>query len=249
MSIADTTVLILQARLDSTRLPRKALLPLCGEPLILRVMQALSYVNCRVKILACPPDSKDAFSSLCDYAGFEIFAGDKYNVLKRYCDALREFVPNVADAAGKLRVIRATGDNPFVFVDAAQLINDEAANRNADYAGYADLPYGAGVESVKAAALFAAEKVADETEAEHVCPYIYGRGAANFLLHRPPAPNLWRVPSLRITVDTPSDYNAAEKLYTAISDICGGANSSRDPHRYCGATVIQAAKNARLFPS
>ncbi|MDR1220563.1 MAG: hypothetical protein LBK73_13270 [Treponema sp.] len=43
-----TTVVVLQARLDSTRLPNKALLPLRGatnqEPLIYRVMDALAFI-------------------------------------------------------------------------------------------------------------------------------------------------------------------------------------------------------------
>ena len=48
------TAVVLQARLDSTRLPGKSLLPLGDKPLILTVMEALAAVPAGRRILACP---------------------------------------------------------------------------------------------------------------------------------------------------------------------------------------------------
>jgi len=48
------TAVVLQARLDSSRLPGKALLLLDGKPLIFRVMEALNHIPCDLRILACP---------------------------------------------------------------------------------------------------------------------------------------------------------------------------------------------------
>ncbi|GAB1483889.1 hypothetical protein MASR2M78_27050 [Treponema sp.] len=56
------TALILQARLDSSRLPKKALLPLGGEPMILRVMENLKGAKADAYVLACPPDAESAFA-------------------------------------------------------------------------------------------------------------------------------------------------------------------------------------------
>ena len=219
------TAIVLQARVDSTRLPGKALLLVDGKPLVFRVMEALNNIPASLKILACPEDSLSSFASLTNEAGFEIFAGPKEDVLERFCQVIRKYSIS--------RVIRATGDNPFVFTDAAVSLNSEAAALNADYAGYTGLPYGAGVESVNAAALL---KAAAETtlpfDREHVCPYLYNN-PQTFKLHRPSAPECWNYPDIRVTVDTQEDFDRAVALYDALKD---------EPSRYNGETIINAYK-------
>ena len=144
------TGIILQARLDSSRLPGKSLLPLGGRPLILRVMEALKKVPAEVRVLACPEDSAATFEQLAGEAGFELFSGPKEDVLKRYCLAIRHF--------GIDRVIRATGDNPFVFADAAAAICSQALAVGADYAGYNGLPLGGGLKPYPRKPCFAPKK-------------------------------------------------------------------------------------------
>ncbi|MDR1058057.1 MAG: spore coat protein, partial [Treponema sp.] len=56
-----SAILIVQARLDSSRLPGKSLLPLGGKPLIFRVMEALSSLPCGTRVLACPEDCASSF--------------------------------------------------------------------------------------------------------------------------------------------------------------------------------------------
>jgi len=203
------TALVLQVRLDSSRLSGKALLPIGGRPIVFRVMEALAFLPCEKKILACPEDSAAAFAPLAEEAGFVLVPGPKEDVLARYCIAIRK--------AGADRVIRATADNPFVFVDAAGAIESEAAALGADYAGYFGLPVGAGVESVASEALLRAEKEAKAPEErEHVCPYLY-RHPELFRLHRPLAPRRWQGPEYRITVDTKEDYERAVSLYERFS--------------------------------
>ncbi|MDR2097364.1 MAG: NTP transferase domain-containing protein [Spirochaetaceae bacterium] len=236
--------IILQARLDSSRLPGKALLPLEGKPLLLRVMEALQYVSVPLRILACPKDAVDSFKPLAESACFEIFAGSKEDVLGRFCSAIRHF------ALSGSRIIRATGDNPFVFCDAAEAICREAEDVNAAYAGYAGLPYGAGVEAVSADALLRAEKEAvSPYHREHVCPYLYENGAV-FPLHRPLAPLKWQSPSARLTVDTAADYERAKLLYAELSHGVQAeifaAKKERPDERFCGERIIEAYR--RLFP-
>ena len=219
------TAVIVQARLDSSRLPQKALLPLGREPLIFRVMEALKAISCDLHVLACPEDSMDVFTPLAKKAGFQIIAGSKEDVLSRYCDTIRRFTID--------QVIRATGDNPFVFADAAETLNQEALACKADYAGYSGLPHGAGVESIAAEALLRAEQASSlKSEREHVCPYLYTH-PEQFLLHRPLAPRIWQGPSLRVTVDTREDYEKAQVLYDDLTQI-------ESPRRYWGETIIKA---------
>jgi spore coat polysaccharide biosynthesis protein SpsF len=225
------TILVIQARLDSSRLPEKSLLPLGGKPLIFRVMEALSRLPCGTRVLACPEDCVSAFAPLAAAAGYELLPGFKEDVLARYGLAIRRF--------GADRVIRATGDNPFVFADAAAALEREAGVLNADYAGYSGLPYGTGTESVTAGALLRAEQEASSpSEREHVCPYLYGHPEI-FRLHRPLAPPPWQGPDLRLTVDTSEDYKKAQILYQALSDL-------PLEERNNGAAIISIYK--KVFP-
>jgi spore coat polysaccharide biosynthesis protein SpsF len=205
------TALVLQARVDSSRLRGKSMLPLGGRPLVFRVMEALAFLPCEKKILACPADSGSDFSPLAEEAGFILLSGPKEDVLARYCLAIRK--------SGADRVIRATADNPFVFIDAAAALKSEAEALGADYAGYFGLPVGAGVESVASEALLRAEREAQAPEErEHVCPYLYGHPEL-FRLHRPLTPARWQGPEYRITVDTKKDYDRAQLLYERLSSL------------------------------
>jgi spore coat polysaccharide biosynthesis protein SpsF len=217
----NLTAIVLQARIDSARLPGKALLPLGGKPLVLRVMQSLNHVPANLRILACSEDSFSSFAPLAAEAGFQIIAGPKEDVLERYCMAVRHFSID--------RVIRATADNPFVFTDAAAAINAEAMALKADYAGYCTLPHGAGVESVCAKALLRAAAAASSPfEREHVCPYLYNHGDI-FSLHRPLAPLRWQGQDIRLTVDTQEDYEKAKELYSSLKD---------NPFKFNGSVII-----------
>jgi spore coat polysaccharide biosynthesis protein SpsF len=221
------TALVLQARLESSRLPAKSLLPLGGRPLIFRVMEALRGVNCGLRILACPEDCAPVFAPLADEGGFEILPGPREDVLARYCLAVRRFKPD--------RIVRATGDNPFVLIDAAEAIRVEAGALGADYAVYFGIPHGSGVECVSAEALLRAEQEAPPgSEREHVCPYLYNHPEL-FRLHRPLAPLCWQGPELRVTVDTPEDYENAEALYRFLSTL-------PPEERNRGAAIIAAAR-------
>ena len=229
---AVNLAIVLQARVDSSRLPGKALLPLGEKAVVIsRVMEALNKVPAQLRVLACPEDSADVFAPLAEESGFTLLAGPKDDVLGRYCLALRTF--NIQ------RVIRATGDNPFVFADAAAAINAEALALNADYAGYSGLPYGAGVESVSAAALSRAEaEAAASYEREHVCPYLYTHPEL-FCLHRPLAPLRWQGADIRLTIDTREDYERAQTLYAEL-DRREKAGEISGEERYRGAAIINA---------
>jgi spore coat polysaccharide biosynthesis protein SpsF len=176
-------------------------------------MEALKQIPADLYILASPDDCAGPFGPLAEEAGFLFCPGPREDVLGRYCLAIRRFALD--------RVIRATGDNPFVFTAAAAAITGEARRLGADYAAYSGLPYGAGVESVVAAALLRAERETSSLppgpEREHVCPYLYGHPEL-FLLHRPLAPRSWQGPSLRITVDTGEDYERCVLLWEALKE-------------------------------
>ena len=69
------TGIFVQVRLGSTRLGRKALLPLADGTIIGHVMRALSLVDADVRALLTDPDSLDALASEAAAHGFLAVAG------------------------------------------------------------------------------------------------------------------------------------------------------------------------------
>jgi spore coat polysaccharide biosynthesis protein SpsF len=198
------------------------------------VMEALKQVPADCRILACPDDSLAAFTPLAKAAGFELISGPKFDVLRRYCRAIRQIAATRHYPVDW--VIRATGDNPFVFTDAAAALLREAQALGADYAGYSALPYGAGVEVIGVRALLQAEEeAATDAEREHVCPFLYNH-PERFRLHRPLAPLSWQGPEIRLTVDTPEDYERSQRIYDALAPLSPEKRST-------GETIISMFRN------
>lgn len=197
-------------RLDSTRLPRKALLPLGDTVLAGFVMRRLRALPADAYVLATDADGAKALAGVAEEAGFDIFEGPKDDVLRRYALVARYY--------GFHRIVRATGDNPFVSVPLARLALEESASREPpyDYVGLSGMPIGMGVEVVAAKALLEADERATQPyEREHVCPFLYGR-PLEFSVRRPACPPGYRLPLARVTVDTEADYRRAQKLALAL---------------------------------
>lgn len=204
---------VVQMRLDSTRLPRKALLPFAGTSLAEAVMRRLIGISADARILATDGQGARELAGAAAAAGFQVFAGPKEDVLARYrlC----------ADAFGLDTVVRATGDNPFVSVELAEALLDHAGRTGADYAGFTGMPVGMGVEVASVRALRLADSLAtDRYDREHVCPFLY-RNPGRFLVERPECPPAWLLPDARVTVDTEADYAFALAVATRL-----GANPS-----------------------
>lgn len=214
------TGVVLQARLGSTRLPRKALLPF-GEGTILdSCLRRLARVPADIFILATEPKSAPELGPRAKALGWKVFIGSEEDVLSRYCGAIREF--------GLSRVIRATGDNPLVSPEAAKALLSDFRTDASDYAACLGLPLGFGVEVIRASALLAADAEArDPYEREHVCPFIYRR-PERFTIFRPEAPGFLRAPEARVTVDTREDYEAVR----SAADECGFDPPSADLVRW-----------------
>jgi len=202
------TGLFLQVRLDSTRLPGKALLPLGSLTVIEQAMQSLKNVNTNVFALLTDSSSVSQLKPLSKKWGFEIFVGDKDNVLKRYADAIEYFSVST--------VIRATGDNPLVSGILANKILEYHLKNQADYSGFTGIPLGTGVEILNAQAVLKANRLSyDAYEQEHVSPYLYFR-ESEFLIQRVPAPAEYFCPNQRVTLDTEEDYYKIKKIYEQI---------------------------------
>jgi spore coat polysaccharide biosynthesis protein SpsF len=127
-------------------------------------------------------------------------------VLGRYVSA--------ADAFDFDTIVRATGDNPCVDIQAPGRLLAALRTSLADYACEEGLPYGAAVEAVTREALVRAAHEAHHAEdREHVTVYVR-RNTQKFRVLLSPAPAPLRRPDVRVTVDTLADLEQVRELYT-----------------------------------
>lgn len=207
MTIKPRICIFLQVRLDSVRLPKKALLDLAGKTVIEHAMMALNDVPARVRALLTDADSKPELSPLADSCGFSLFTGPKEDVLLRFAQAAAFYKADL--------IIRATGDNPLVSADLASLLLARCEGRKPHYAGFLGMPLGMGVELLSREALdTAAAEAVDPYEREHVTPFIIRR-PNRFRVFRPLAPDDVRF-SARVTLDTRAEYDYIRDVFTSL---------------------------------
>ncbi|MBR6200297.1 MAG: methyltransferase domain-containing protein [Spirochaetales bacterium] len=198
--------LFLQVRLNSTRMPGKALLDLHGKPLIVQVMERLMVVPASVRAVLTSEESLPLIKPLAQSMGWETYAGSTQNVLKRFAEAAMYYDVDI--------VIRATGDNPLlsseIALDTLGLFN----KKKCDLAYLAPIPYGSGVEVMSKDALLSAYKNATTPyQMEHVTPYIYqNKDKFKIECDRPNDDEIARS-DVRITIDTREDYEKVNYMF------------------------------------
>lgn len=201
------TAVMLQARLASKRLPDKALLRLCGIPVVEHCMRALKHVHASDFLLLTDSNSADRLRPIADSCGFSVFVGSDDDVLDRYMAAV--------DACGADTVVRATGDNPLVSAGLANRLLATHDEAGADYSGFLGMPLGTGVECIRAGALRIAHREATERyDREHVAPYLYAN-PARFRIHRPQVPADLAC-STPVTLDTADDYRYISRIFDEL---------------------------------
>ena len=195
------TIIIVQCRLSSTRLPQKALYQLDNDVLLGWALKSMHKVNADDYFVACDVDSKSELAPVSCMNNFKIFAGSKDDVLDRFCRLIECENPDI--------VVRATADNPFLFYDAAQELLDIYKDKyfdSVDYITFSGLPHGSGIEIFKASSLLKARTLTDlPYDHEHVGPSLYNH-PENFKSLFLPAPAQYNAPQLRTTIDTYADY-------------------------------------------
>ncbi len=201
---------IVQARINSTRLPAKVLLDLAGKSVMTHVIERLRRAR-RVDnvVVATTTSSRDdAVADLSERLGVVCYRGSELDVLNRYYRA--------AVQAGADTVVRITSDCPLIdpeLVDQAiDLFN--AGPRKLDYVGNEGYPRGFDVEVMSFSALERAwREDPDAVTREHVTPFIIRRPALfpAAVLQCPK-----QVRPYRLTLDTLEDYHLIFKIARAF---------------------------------
>ena len=210
MTAAGTPVLgILQARVSSTRLPRKVLAPILGRPMLLRQIERVRRASLLdVLVVATSTDpSDDAIEELCAINSVACFRGSLTDVLDRFYHAALPYRPEY--------VVRLTGDCPLADPDLIDRVIHVCIDEGLDYTGAEpSFPDGLDVEVMRFTALEEAwEEATRPSDREHVTQFLNRqrdrfrvRGVANDV----------DLSHLRWTVDEPADFELVTRIYEAL---------------------------------
>jgi len=213
MSMASCRIVI-QARLSSSRLPAKALLPLKGMPVA--VLCALRAANRggEVVVATSTDPSDDVLAGKFSEYSIRVVRGPLNDVLERFALA-------TSDLAASDLVVRLTADNVVPDGEFIDRLVQEFRSAKVDYLGthapVDGLPYGLSAEVFTARILReAAASARTGEEREHVTPWIRRHGTCRFvssamlLLEK-------RHGHLRCTIDSLEDYVQLAKLFNELN--------------------------------
>lgn len=150
---APKIIVIIQARMGSTRLPGKILKPLAGVPVLSHVItRAGAPVGVDRVVVAVPKEAASAPALACaKQAGAFPFEGSEHDVLDRYFRAYQAEAEDSGRAADY--IIRITADCPLIAPDVIDAMIKGTLESGADYGGVNHFPHGLDCEIFSAALL------------------------------------------------------------------------------------------------
>lgn len=169
------TVAILQARMSSSRLPGKVMLPINGEPMIFRQIQRIRQASTidQVIVATSKDSSDDSLAEFLVSKEIEVFRGSLDDVLSRFLEIQRETYATA--------IIRLTGDCPLVMPELIDTMVAKFYETDVDYLSNTlkpTYPDGLDVEVIKPSALARlASFDLSGAEREHVTLGIYSRSS------------------------------------------------------------------------
>lgn len=201
---------VIQVRTDSKRLPRKALLPLAGIPMIGFMIKRLESSKLIDKIIVATTKSNPD-DQLCAYLssiGTDFFRGSTNDVLERVFYAAKGFEPKT--------VIRLTGDCPLIDTKIIDQLITKYYKNNADYANL-DLSFAEGLDAEVID--FKVLKVCHHearliSQREHITQYIHNN---KYRFKMISLHNSIDDSMIRIVVDEKIDYEVVTKIVNNLN--------------------------------
>jgi spore coat polysaccharide biosynthesis protein SpsF len=216
----NRTVLVMQARMGSTRLPGKSLLDLAGAPLVGRILERVKRVRGLDAIVVATTEKAEdePLVELAQRYGVDSFRGSETDLVDRYYQAAKAF--------GADTVLRLPADNPCSEPEAFERLLDEHRAGAHDFTSNLmqvdrnGWPDGIGVEAFAFAALEEVWRTVDDAyRREHVAvnfyDYVNQRRLLDgrFAVGTVECPPEWRRPDLVLDVNTPEEYAFIRRLY------------------------------------
>lgn len=194
------TIVIIQARMGSTRLPGKILKPLGDSVVLDYVVTRCKEIHAQDVIVATSTLEQDnEIEQWCRAHSISCYRGSEDDVLSRYYECAKRYNPDA--------VMRVTSDCPFVDYEMGSEMIVRMRQQPSDYILLQSmLPRGLAVELFSWPALQYIYKHGTEPRhREHVTYYGY-EYPDQFVVAGYEAPDALCRPDLRITLDTEDDY-------------------------------------------
>lgn len=206
---------IVQARMTSSRLPGKVLLPLGGKPVLQNIIERLrrsKYID-DVVIATTTNQADDAIIELCDSLGCSYYRGSEDDVLSRVLEAAKKFETDI--------IVELTADCPLCDWHIVDKLIEEIDNK--DYVSNVmtrTMPRGLDVQIFWTKILEKVnEEVDNNVDRTHVSTWIYKnpKNYGRYTTHNFGLNGL-DYSDLRLTLDTEEDYQLLKLIYEAMDD-------------------------------
>lgn len=207
-----TSIVVIQARTSSSRLPAKVLLPIAGLPIVVLAAKRAANTGRKVIVATSLHESDDGLVDVLQRYGLAHYRGSLENTLARYVEALNEFEDETI-------VFRLTADNVVPDGSLIDEIETDFLSRELEYlacnGSRSGLPYGVSVEVTRLSHLREAHRISqNKHDSEHVTPYVIRKfGPAYFEKYIKE-----EMGDYRCTVDVLDDYLSVERLFRDIAD-------------------------------
>ncbi len=205
-------IVIIQARIDSKRLPKKMFKKIGNYYLIEWVVERVKMAKSVDKIiLATTTKNIDKrFKTICQKFNIDFFEGEENDVLSRFISSVKKINnPNI---------IRVCADNPFIDPDQIDLLISIYTKYKYDYvcnhqnkinSRYAD---GFGAEIFSLDLLKKINNLAvDRKHREHITLFIW-KNRSKFKIHSIKADKNLAYPKLKFDIDTLEDYERINRF-------------------------------------
>jgi spore coat polysaccharide biosynthesis protein SpsF len=212
---------IIQARMGSTRLPGKVLMPLAGRPVLWHIIHRLNKCRKVDDIVVATSDLKedDKLAEWCRKNNIPVFRGSEQNVLQRFALAIKSLDPEI--------IVRICGDSPMVDPQVIDQLINHLIKTGADHCkGDKSTPsihQGFSPFSRRAFERLLGEAADDPVAIEHVTAY-FDQHPEKFKTATIPMPREHRFTGARMSVDTPSDLRFMNEVYTRLNITAGEAD-------------------------
>lgn len=207
-------VATIEARMNSSRLPGKVMLPLAGRPMLEQLVRRVNMCATVDKIIIVSSDRPEnkVIQDMASRIGVDFFAGSEDDVLDRVLSATEAEAPDV--------IVQLTGDNPAippsVIDEVVGFMKSESYDYVSNYLSH-EVILGFNIRCFKRDAL---------KEADRLCQDLKMRSHGGYYIQtRPDLFKLGEVvvdksitrQDIRLTVDEAEDYEVMQQLFEAFS--------------------------------
>ncbi len=201
---------IIQARIGSTRLPKKAMLKVLNKPLLhymIGQVKKSKKIN-DIIIVTSIKKENSVIRNFCKKNGIKCFSGSDKNLVNRYYLAAKKFNIDI--------IVRLTSDCPLIDSHIIDKLIEKYTSSKYDFVANTSPPYnltypdGMDVEIFSSKILkFVNSKCKIKTDLEHVTPYIWRKKKKFKQFKQNLKKNLSH---LRLTVDYSEDFELIRNI-------------------------------------